>query len=275
MTTARGTTLFSPHYPCGGERQGGMVGISLNTQWYEPFSNSSQDNYATQRAGSFVYNWFLDPIIFGRYPKEMQQILGNNLPIFSRNDMKKLKNGLDFIGLNHYTAAYIKDCLYSTCEHGVSWSEGSYFRATEKDGVPIGEPTTMDWLFVYPQGMEKLVMYMKDRFNNTPIIITENGIAESDDPDFSLEDAINDTPRVEFMHSYLNSLANAMREGANVRGYFAWSLLDNFEWLDGYTKRFGLHYVNFTNLQRTPKLSATRYKELITNFQSQLATHTS
>ncbi|PHU19228.1 Beta-glucosidase 16, partial [Capsicum chinense] len=135
--------------------------------------------------------------------------------------------------------------------------------------------TTMDWLFVYPQGMEKLVMYMKDRFNNTPIIITENGIAESDDSDFSLEDAINDTPRVEFMHSYLNSLANAMREGANVRGYFAWSLLDNFEWLDGYTKRFGLHYVNFTNLQRTPKLSATRYKELITNFQSQLATHTS
>ncbi|XP_047266666.1 beta-glucosidase 47 isoform X2 [Capsicum annuum] len=137
LSHASAVTIYRTKYQ---ERQGGMVGISLNTQWYEPFSNSSQDNYATQRARSFVYNWFLDPIIFGRYPKEMQQILGNNLPIFSRNDMKKLKNGLDFIGLNHYTAAYIKDCLYSTCEHGVSWSEGSYFRATEKDGVPIGEP---------------------------------------------------------------------------------------------------------------------------------------
>ncbi|XP_006343294.2 beta-glucosidase 46-like [Solanum tuberosum] len=273
LSHAAAVTIYRTKYQ---KRQGGMIGISLNTQWYEPFSNSSQDNYATQRARSFVYNWFLDPIIYGKYPEEMQKILGKNLPIFSRNDIKKLKNGLDFIGLNHYTAAYIKDCLYSVCEHGQysSWSEGSYFRATEKDGVYIGEPTAVDWLFVYPQGMEKLVMYMKDRFNNTPVIITENGIAESDHPNSSLEDALNDTQRVEYMHNYLNSLANAMREGADVRGYFAWSLLDNFEWLEGYTKRFGLHYVNFTNLQRTPKLSATRYKELIYNFQSQLARYT-
>ncbi|KAG5614060.1 hypothetical protein H5410_013884 [Solanum commersonii] len=168
LSHAAAVTIYRTKYQ---KRQGGMIGISLNTQWYEPFSNSSQDNYATQRARSF---------------------------------------------------------------------------------------TAVDWLFVYPQGMEKLVMYMKDRFNNTPVIITENGIAESDHPNSSLEEALNDTQRVEYMHSYLNSLANAMREGADVRGYFAWSLLDNFEWLEGYTKRFGLHYVNFTNLQRTPKLSATR-----------------
>ncbi|XP_016516223.1 beta-glucosidase 18-like [Nicotiana tabacum] len=271
LSHAAAASIYRTKYQ---ERQGGMIGISLNTQWYEPFSNSSEDKYAAQRARSFVYNWFLDPIIFGRYPEEMQQILGNNLPVFSSNDLKKLNNGLDFIGINHYTAAYIKDCLYSACEHGTSWSEGSYFRTTEKDGVYIGQPTTMDWLFVYPQGMEKLVMYMKDRFNNTPIIITENGIAESDNPNSSLADSLNDTPRVEYMHSHLNSLANAIREGADVRGYFAWSLLDNFEWLEGYTKRFGLHYVNFTNLERTPKLSATRCKELMSNFQGQIARYT-
>ncbi|XP_059282884.1 beta-glucosidase 47-like [Lycium ferocissimum] len=220
LSHAAAVSIYKNRYQ---ERQGGMIGISLNTQWYEPFSNSPDDNSAAQRARSFVYNWFLDPIIFGRYPEEMQQILGNNLPAFSRIDLKKLNNGLDFIGINHYTAAYIKDCLYSTCEHGYSWSEGSYFRATEKDSVYIGKPTTMDWLFVYPQGMEKLVMYMKDRFNNTPIIITENAFFESDNPNSSLEDALNDTQRVEYMHSYLNSLENAMREGADVRGYFAWS----------------------------------------------------
>ncbi|XP_009617373.1 beta-glucosidase 18-like [Nicotiana tomentosiformis] len=268
LSHAAAVSIYRTKYQ---ERQGGMIGISLNTQWYEPFSDSSEDKSAAQRARSFVYNWFLDPIIFGRYPEEMQQILGTNLPAFSSNDLKKLNNGLDFIGINLYTAAYIKDCLYSACENGTSWSEGSYFRTTEKDGVYIGKPTTMDWLFVYPQGMEKIVMYMKDRFNNTPIIITENGIAESDNPNSSLADALIDTQRVEYMHSHLKFLANAMREGADVRGYFAWSLLDNFEWLEGYTKRFGLHYVNFTNLQRTPKLSATRYKELTSNFQGQIA----
>ncbi|XP_019239518.1 PREDICTED: beta-glucosidase 18-like isoform X2 [Nicotiana attenuata] len=271
LSHAAAVSIYRTKYQ---ERQGGMIGISLNTQWYEPFSDSSEDKSAAQRARAFVYNWFLDPIIFGRYPEEMQQILGTNLPVFSNNDLKKLNNGLDFIGINHYTAAYIKDCLYSACENGTSWSEGSYFRTTEKDGAYIGEPTTMDWLFVYPEGMEKLVMYMKERFNNTPIIITENGIAESDNLNSSLADALNDTQRVEYMHSHLNSLANAMRDGADVRGYFAWSLLDNFEWLEGYTKRFGLHYVNFTNLQRTPKLSATRYKELMSNFQGQIAKYT-
>lgn len=93
----------------------------------------------------------MDPIIFGKYPEEMKKILGNNLPKFSRNDIKKLKNGLDFIGLNHYTAAYIKDCLFSVCEHGQysSWSEGSYFRATEKDGVYIGEPVSIKFDLIY------------------------------------------------------------------------------------------------------------------------------
>ncbi|KAM3362606.1 beta-glucosidase 18 [Capsicum galapagoense] len=256
------------------ERQGGMVGISLDTQWYEPYSNSSEDIAATQRARSFYVNWFLDPIILGRYPIEMVQILGSNLPSFSKSDLSKLSYGLDFIGINYYTGKYVKDCLYSACEHGKTWSEGSYFVTTEKDGVYIGQPTVVDWLFLYPQGMKKIVMYMNERFNNTPIVITENGIAENDNLNPSIMDTLNDIQRVNFMHSYLNSLANAISEGADVRGYFVWSLLDNFEWLDGYSLRFGLHYVNYTNLQRIPKLSATRYKQLMYNFHIQLETQT-
>ncbi|XP_015164558.1 beta-glucosidase 18-like isoform X2 [Solanum tuberosum] len=256
------------------KRQGGMVGIALDIQWYEPFSNSSEDIAATERARSFYFNWFLDPIILGRYPKEMVQILGSNLPNFSKNDLSKLSYGLDFIGINYYTANYIKDCLYAACEHGNTWSEGSYYVTTEKDGVYIGQPTGAPWIFLYPQGMKKIVMYMRDRFNNTPVAITENGVAENDDLNTSITDTLNDIHRVNYMHSYLNSLSNAIREGADVRGYFVWSLLDNFEWLHGYRLRFGLHYVNYTNLQRIPKLSATMYKQLMYNFNIQLETHT-
>ncbi|KAK6797691.1 hypothetical protein RDI58_005393 [Solanum bulbocastanum] len=130
------------------------------------------------------------------------------------------------------------------------------------------------WIFPYPQGMKKIVMYMRDRFNNTPVVITENGVAENDNLNPSTTDTLNDIHRMNYLHSYLNSLANAIREGADVRGYFVWSLLDSFEWLHGYKLRFGLHYVNYTNLQRTPKLSATRYKQLMYNFHIQRDTHT-
>ncbi|KAH0699894.1 hypothetical protein KY284_014109 [Solanum tuberosum] len=232
------------------ERYGGWLSSQIH--------NSSEDIAATERARSFYVNWFLDPIILGRYPKEMVQILGSNLPDFSKNDLGKLSYGLDFIGINYYTAKYIKDCLFSACEHGNTWSEGSYLATTEKDGVYIGQPTGAPWIFLYPQGMKKIVMYMRDRFNNTPVVITENGVSENDNLNPSITDTLNDIHRVNYLHSYLNSLANAIREGADVRGYFVWSLLDNFEWLNGYKLRFGLHYVNYTNLQRTPKLSATR-----------------
>lgn len=177
--------------------------------------------------------------------------------------------------------------------------------------------TEVDWLFLYPQGMKKIVMYMRERFNNTPVVITENGkkkrnshchleakkdavyqlitwtrcilicwdatidtigyvagIAENDNLNPSITDTLNDSHRVNYLYSCLNSLANAIREGADVRGYFVWSLLDNFEWLHGYKLRFGLHYVNYTNLQRTPKLSATRYKQLMYNFNIQLEKNT-
>nr|XP_016458215.1 PREDICTED: beta-glucosidase 18-like [Nicotiana tabacum] len=251
--------------------QRGMIGITMGFEWYEPLSNSSEDIAATHRARSFYDSWFLDPIILGRYPKEMVQILGSNLPELSMNDLSKLSYGLDFIGINHYSAVYIKDCLYSACEHGNSWSEGSYFRTTQRDGIYIGEPGEVDWQFVYPQGIEKVVMYLKDKFNNTPMFITENGFAGNSS---SIEDALNDVRRVKYLHSNLNSLANAIRKGADVRGYFVWSLLDNFEWLDGYSIRFGLYYVNYTNLQRTPKLSATKYQELMYNFHIELETHT-
>ncbi|KAI6704493.1 hypothetical protein NL676_007455 [Syzygium grande] len=207
------------------KEQGGIIGIVIHAAWFEPISNSLADKLAAERAISFFMSWFLDPIIFGKYPAEMIEILGSILPEFSRSDQQKLKSGLDFIGINHYTSYYVQDCILSICEPG--------------------QPTDLEWLNVYPQGMENMVMVKKDDLKLTD------------------EKPLEDLKRVEYMAGHLSALLSAVRKGADVRGYFAWSLLDNFEWRFGYTERFGLHRVNFTTLKRTPKLSASWYKRFI------------
>ncbi|XP_061345494.1 beta-glucosidase 46-like [Gastrolobium bilobum] len=245
--------------------QGGRIGIVLQHEWYEPISNSTVDKLATERARSFTFNWFLDPIIFGKYPTEMEDILGSLLPKFSSNEQEKLKKGLDFIGINYYTAFYVQDCMYSVCKsgHGVSRTEGSYIKSGERNGTSIGEPTSFSWLNIYPEGMEKTVTYVKDRYNNTPMFITENGYGEQDNPNFTLEEHLHDFKRIKYMGDHIEALLAAIRKGADVRGYFAWSLLDNFEWIYGYTIRYGFHHVDYATLKRTSRLSASWYKQFI------------
>ncbi|KAK4588275.1 hypothetical protein RGQ29_019318 [Quercus rubra] len=248
------------------KKQGGMIGIVLYAAWFEPISNSTADKSAAERAQSFLTNWILDPIILGRYPSEMNDILGSNLPEFSNKDKDKLKSGLDFIGINHYTSYYVQDCISSKCEPGpgISKTEGFYLQSSQRNGVPIGEYTDLDWLNVYPQGLEKTITYIKERYNNTPMFITENGYGEVYNPNSTIKDFLHDVRRVNYIAGYLNALSVAIRKGADVRGYFAWSLLDNFEWIFGYTVRFGLHHVDHATLKRTPKLSASWYKQFIT-----------
>ncbi|KAE9452699.1 hypothetical protein C3L33_15403, partial [Rhododendron williamsianum] len=217
--------------------QGGSVGIVMNAIWFEPITSSLEDKLAAERAQSFYMNWFLDPIILGKYPEEMHKILGSILPNFSEKDLEKMKRGLDFIGINHYTSFYIKDCLFSVCERGPgnSRTEGLILRTALKDGNLIGESV---------------------RFG------------EMNNPNTTIEVSLNDVKRVQYMNGYLDALARAIRKGAYVRGYFTWSLLDNFEWISGYTIRFGLHHVDYTTLKRTPKLSATWYKQYISEHKA-------
>ncbi|XP_014506784.1 beta-glucosidase 46 [Vigna radiata var. radiata] len=248
--------------------QGGKIGIVLHCDSFEPLSNSTSDKLATERAQSFSINWILDPILFGKYPKEMEMILGTILPKFSSNDKVKLRRGLDFIGINHYASYYVRDCLSSVCGHGigVSRTEGSYELTVLKNGVPIGELTPFEWLNVHPEGMKKIVIYLKDRYNNTPMFIAENGYGTLYDPNVTEKEYLNDYKRIEFMSGHLDNLMAAIREGADVRGYFVWSLLDNFEWKYGFTVRFGLYHVDFSTLKRTPKLSASWYKFFIEKY---------
>ncbi|KAJ0801692.1 putative beta-glucosidase [Helianthus annuus] len=247
-------------------KQGGLIGLVAHCFMFEPITDSELDHEAAKRAFAFSVGWPLDPAIFGEYPEEMQKYLGSKLPSFSLEEKKFMKNSIDFIGINHYSALYAKDCTTSSCSAtGNRAIQGFVDRVGEHDGVLIGERTGLEYLFVVPRGMEEIVNLIKTRYNNTPMFITENGYSSPDLQEQRVNELVNDVKRVEFHTSYLASLAKSMREGADVRGYFVWSLMDSYEWLEGYNVRFGLYYVDRQTLTRIPKLSARWYKNFLTN----------
>ncbi|KAF7840651.1 beta-glucosidase 46-like [Senna tora] len=219
------------------------------------------------RYGSFVSHefQFLEPLIFGRYPRVMEEHVGNMLPKFSSNEKVKLKRSLDFIGINHYASYYVKDCISSYCAPGqwVFRSHGTFDLRDDKDGVPLGETTSLVWLNVYPLGMINVINYLRDRYNNTPMYITENGFGDGVGQNTTNELNYYDFKRIDYMDAHLNAVLQTIRNGADVRGYFVWSLMDNFEWNDGYTVKFGLYHVNFTTQKRSPRSSASWYKNFI------------
>jgi len=262
LSHANAVSVYRKRYQ---EKQGGHIGISICAIWYEPFGNTTADILAVERALSFGGPWFLDPLILGDYPIEMRKILGSNLPEFKSKQKKLLKaTGLDFIGLNHYTTLYLKDCIFSPCEvDPVDGDARVFSSAVSDDGVLIGEATGAPFYYSVPDGMEQVVMYYKERYNNTPIYITENGYAQGSNSSMSAKDFTNDTPRINYIRDYLTFLASAIRNGADVRGYFIWSLLDCFEWTSGYTLRLGLYHVDFNTLKRTPKLSANWFRKFL------------
>lgn len=214
-----------------------------------------------------------DPLVYGYYPPEMRKYLGSALPRFTSDERKLIKDSIDFMGINHYGTLYAKDCIYSSCvcsnssciaggDHPI---HGYLITLGEKDGVSIGEPTGMSRFFVVPEGMEEIVDYMKKRYHNKPMFVTENGYSSLNPTTAQADELQHDIKRVEFHKSYLASLSRAIRNGADVRGYFIWSLMDNFEWTNGYELKFGLYYVDRATLDRVPKLSAKWYRDFLTN----------
>ncbi|XP_047062186.1 probable inactive beta-glucosidase 14 [Lolium rigidum] len=261
LSHANAVSIYRKNYQ---EKQGGFIGISVYTRWYEPLRNSTIDLLAVERAISFNIPWFLDPIILGDYPPEMRRILGSNLPQFTLKQRKKLHvTKLDFIGLNHYSTWYVKDCIFSPCELDPLDGDARVVSLAERDGVLIGKETGMPYIYDVPRGMEEVVVYYKQRYNNTATYITENGYPQASDIDMSANDFTSDKGRINFISGYLKFLASAIRKGVDVRGYFVWSLLDNFEWTSGYTARFGLYHVDFKTQKRTPKLSAEWYRNFL------------
>ncbi|GLU24174.1 hypothetical protein SLE2022_401300 [Rubroshorea leprosula] len=244
--------------------QKGLIGITLISHWMVPLSNSTQHKNAAKRALDFMLGWCMDPITKGQYPKNMQALVGRRLPKFSKDESEMLKGSFDFVGLNYYTSNYAADAPRLKNGRKSYLTDSLADLTTEKQGIPIGPQAGSNWLFVYPKGFEDLLLYTKRKYNNPLIYITENGIDEINDATLSLEEALVDSNRVNYFHQHLSFLQSAIKGGVNVKGYFAWSLLDNFEWGNGYTVRFGLHYVDYKDgLKRHPKLSAHWFKNFL------------
>nr|CAD1832199.1 unnamed protein product [Ananas comosus var. bracteatus] len=243
--------------------QGGEVGLVLDCEWAEAFSDKEEDKIATERRLDFQLGWYLDPIFYGDYPAVMRQRLGDKLPKLSEKDKELLSNAIDFVGLNHYTSRFISHVQKPRGIHFYQVQEMERI-AKWNSGEVIGDKAASEWLYIVPWGIRRTLNYIATRYRNPKIYVTENGMDEEDSEISTLGEALNDTKRVGYFKGYIAAVAQAIRDGADVRGYFAWSFLDNFEWAQGYTKRFGLVYVDYKNgLTRHPKASALWFSRFL------------
>ncbi|EJU02252.1 glycoside hydrolase family 1 protein [Dacryopinax primogenitus] len=230
--------------------QGGEIGITLNGDWCMPYDDSPENVKAAQDALDTAIGWFADPIYRGFYPESMKKMLGSRLPTFTEEEWALVHGSSDFYGMNTYTTKLCK--AGGTLEHH-GLTDSTF---TRPDGTQLGVQAHCSWLQAYAPGFRALLNYLWKTYKK-PIYVTENGFAVKDEGSKPLSEAIHDTDRVNYYQGNLDALlAAATEDGCDIRSYFGWSLLDNFEWGDGYVTRFGVTYVNYETQERTPKDSA-------------------
>lgn len=241
-------------------QQKGMIALTNNCDWREPLTDSEADKQAAQRAVEFFLGWFADPVYTGDYPDVMRERLGKRLPQFTDNEKNLLKGSADFFGLNHYSTMYAAHASAAKTTNAVLDNAGlSEDQEVVLSSDPEWKKTQMEWNIV-PFGFRKLLQWIDARYHSPDIYVTENGCALAD----VIENGqIDDHQRIAFLEGYLNAAHEALAGKVKLKGYFVWSFLDNFEWGEGYSKRFGLHYVDSRGGPRLPKASAKWYAEVI------------
>ena len=221
----------------------GEIGLTNVTVWIEPASDSEEDIRTALLVDQATNGWFHEPVITGEYPKDFRTVLEERGIRVPDDDMDVIRERIDFFGANYYTRRIV--AFDPTSELGFRDVEGP------------GPKTDMGWE-IYPEGLYRVLSKLY-RDYGLPIYVTENGIAG---PDVLKDDSVEDDYRIDFIREHIEQLYAALKEGVDVRGYFVWTLMDNFEWAHGYSKRFGIVYVDYDrNLRRIPKKSAEWLKK--------------
>lgn len=226
-----------------------QIGIVVNIEPKYPATESAEDGAAVRRAHAYMNRQYLDPIFLGKYPEEMAQIFGEAWPRFPQEDFALIRQKIDWLGVNYYTRAV-------TAHDDANWPLKA--KSVKQDGAIYSET---GWE-VYPQGLTDTLVWVREAYGDMPIYVTENGSAFPDPP-AAAGGKLEDPLRVAYLKAHVRACSDAIRQGVDLRGYMAWSLLDNLEWSLGYSKRFGIVHTNFETQERTIKDSGKLYAEII------------
>jgi beta-glucosidase len=235
-------------FRASGAAKSARIGLVVNLEPKYPASDSAEDIAATTRADAYMNRQYLDPVFFGRYPDEMREIFGEAWPDFSAEELKSIAQPLDFLGINYYTRSVVR--------HDVEISLGRTGRVPQIESIH----TETGWE-VYPPALTRVLLWVKERYGDIPLYITENGAAFYDPP--AVDGTVDDPQRVAYLRDHLTAAREAIKQGVQLCGYFVWSLLDNFEWSHGYSRRFGIVHVNYDTQERTIKSSGKYYSRVV------------
>jgi beta-glucosidase len=234
-------------------RQGnhtGQIGIVLSFSHYQPAGPDPADLAATQRVYANGVGLFMEPLFLNHYPEALFEWIGAHAPRVEPGDLAVISQPLDFLGVNYYF----------TTEVAFDPNAGQLKAATTQPHDRRFPRTEMGW-GVHPDGLRQLLVHLKETYNPPPMAITENGCAFVDVP--SANGIVDDPLRIQYLRAHLQAVWRALQAGVDVRGYYVWSLLDNYEWASGYTPRFGIVRVDFDTGERIPKHSAAWYQQVL------------
>ena len=228
----------------------GEIGIVVDIEHTQPASQSDADLEAWERYSNY-YPWICtEPIFNGAYPAKLMEWLGPTAPKVKDGDLELIHQPVDFLGVNYYRGVEVR----------FDAGGGIHKCAVRQLTAPMCGYTNMDW-GIYPDGLRSVLCQIRDKYGNPKVFITENGCAAPDVLD--TEGRVKDWQRVDYLRSHLSAAHSAIQKGANLGGYFHWSLMDNFEWAQGYSQRFGMVWIDFSNQNRVPKDSFHWYRAVI------------
>lgn len=269
------------------------IGIVVNLEPKVPASDRPEDAAAVVRADAYMNRFFLDPLLRGVYPEELREVFGEGWTDPPQDELANIRAPIDFLGVNYYKRAVVRDSpedaemsarirgnrtpessTPTTSSHAASarsvLSEDAKARFARNPAAvltrarevpqPRATHTALGWP-VHAPGLTDTLTWVRDRYGEIPLYVTENGAAFYDPP--SAERPIEDVLREDYLRSHVLAAHRALEQGVDLRGYYAWSLLDNFEWAQGLSKRFGVVHVDFETQRRTIKRSGRFYRDVI------------